>query len=389
MTRAFWRSVVWVMCMAAGLLSLGPAARLVPPSPAFLLARKFRVLVRLLHLQKWPGPAANYYEQLVDDFPAYPASFLVSRLQAKLMTPEELAALIWQGRQDYLSWGFQPNLRIETPEGLFITNSYGMADREYPLSKAPGTRRIAILGDSTTRGLGVPPESTYRALLEKRLNESSVPNGGPHYEILNFAIDAYAFTQFPAVIERARAFHPDVYLVALTDLDTGPGWSYHLAQLETRGFNFKYLFLRDLMQRSGVNARQSESQVREKLAPYFVSTFRWALTEMQASAARAGAQLLVILIPDVADDQAAMEANFSVVRSVVGELHIPCVDALDSFAGLAGIDVLRVGGYDMHPNVQGHGMICHDLYRKIAADPALWTLVTGGAAGSGKSKNGN
>jgi hypothetical protein len=40
MTGAFWRSVVGVMCLAAGLLSLDPAARLGGPSGKWLAGRR-------------------------------------------------------------------------------------------------------------------------------------------------------------------------------------------------------------------------------------------------------------------------------------------------------------------------------------------------------------
>ena len=38
-----------------------------------------------------------------------------------------------------------------------------------------GTRRIAVIGDSVTRGQGAPFGESFEALLEKRLNDARSP----------------------------------------------------------------------------------------------------------------------------------------------------------------------------------------------------------------------
>ncbi len=44
------------------------------------------------------------------------------------------------------------------------------ADRPEPATPAPAARRIVILGDSLTAGLGLPPDEAYPALIQARLD---------------------------------------------------------------------------------------------------------------------------------------------------------------------------------------------------------------------------
>ena len=53
------------------------------------------------------------------------------------------------------------------------TNSIGLKDREYPLSKLNNTVRIIVLGDSITFGAREEQENSYSELLENKLNKQS------------------------------------------------------------------------------------------------------------------------------------------------------------------------------------------------------------------------
>ncbi len=92
------------------------------------------------------------------------------------------------------------------------TNSIGMADREYPLAKPPGTLRIALLGDSLTASLYLPVEQQFKTLWEKALAQKL----GQPVEIMNFAIDGTGtWEQLQMFHLRARPFQPDAVILAL------------------------------------------------------------------------------------------------------------------------------------------------------------------------------
>ena len=85
---------------------------------------------------------------------------------------------------------FRPNAEgweIKEGENFVHINAYGMRDRERSLIAAPGTTRIAVLGDSMVAAQQVPLDNTMSQLLETKLNAEL---GTPDHpiEVLNFAV---------------------------------------------------------------------------------------------------------------------------------------------------------------------------------------------------------
>ncbi len=88
-------------------------------------------------------------------------------------------------------------------------SSTGLRDTEHLVAKAPGTTRIALLGDSSTEGMQVPLNDTYGKVLERLLNEH-----GQKYEVINFACSGYSTGQQLLQYERdVRQYHPDIVLL--------------------------------------------------------------------------------------------------------------------------------------------------------------------------------
>src|SRR6516162_505269 len=61
-------------------------------------------------------------------------------------------------------------------------NSHGLRGPDFSLTKAPGTYRILMLGDSTTFGWGVREEDTIAQRLQSMLNNQAK---GVSYEVIN------------------------------------------------------------------------------------------------------------------------------------------------------------------------------------------------------------
>lgn len=87
---------------------------------------------------------------------------------------------------------------------------------DYPVKKAPGTIRIATLGDSCTQGCHGTDE-TYPGWMEKILNE----NSDKKFEVLNAGVGSYSSFQG---VQRFRhavlKYHPDIVTVYF-------GWNDH------------------------------------------------------------------------------------------------------------------------------------------------------------------
>ena len=98
------------------------------------------------------------------------------------------------------------------------TNSMGFRGPEWSRQKAPGTFRIALVGDSHAFGFGVPFERTTGELLSHSL---AVSLGRP-VEVLNFAVTGYNSFQELGVLEHfALPMHPDLVVIvpSSNDLD--------------------------------------------------------------------------------------------------------------------------------------------------------------------------
>jgi hypothetical protein len=107
----------------------------------------------------------------------------------------------WTGRNPYC-------LEFSVPVS---TNGVGFRDREWAVDKPPGTRRIALLGDSFIEGIQVPIERTVSRQIESRL-QARFPRR--RIETLNFGVSNYSVGQYLMVFdEYVRRFQPDYVVV--------------------------------------------------------------------------------------------------------------------------------------------------------------------------------
>ena len=111
---------------------------------------------------------------------------------------------------------YRPNAEgweVKEGENFVHINSYGMRDRERAITAAPGTTRIAMLGDSFVVGMQVPLEKTMAQLVERRLNDEFASTG-QSFEVLNFAEGGAALSQSYAIMrERVWRFQPKVIML--------------------------------------------------------------------------------------------------------------------------------------------------------------------------------
>lgn len=113
----------------------------------------------------------------------------------------------------HAGWRNAPNIDT-TPQhhGHVRTNSYGMRNHEdFPVARAPGKRRLLIVGDSYSFGYGVSNEETYAYRLAEML---------PDWEVMNLAVSATGTDQNYLMYEHhGKQFNPDVVLLGFYVLD--------------------------------------------------------------------------------------------------------------------------------------------------------------------------
>jgi lysophospholipase L1-like esterase len=281
-------------------------------------------------------------------------------------------------RRDFLYYEAREN--VDWPEhdgsGRHVTNSRGMTDREYPVERTVGARRIAVIGDSVARGQGAPTGESFEALLENRLNEAHTSDEVRGYELLNFATTGYRLTQMVDVaVEKVPVYKPDVYLVCLTRLSVAGAWGDHMAQLIYDGIDLKYPYLKQLANDAGLDPRDPIGTMRAKLAASRIPTIHWGLRHIRDLARQEGAEMIVVFVP-TANSPESLEPGFAAIRKVVAELDVPLIDLLPVFAE-EDLATVKVRPGNVHPNGKGHRLIFEYLYRTIQSDGVVRDLMFG------------
>jgi lysophospholipase L1-like esterase len=136
-------------------------------------------------------------------------------LSLMIILIESFLTLNHIGEQEYLKVdpviGFahlENKLVTDRSESLGIDkiNSSGLSDVEHTLTKAPGTERIAIVGDSITEALQLPVKERFARVLETKLNAASAQN----FEVINFGVGGFGtgheYLQF---MRDVRRYQPD------------------------------------------------------------------------------------------------------------------------------------------------------------------------------------
>ena len=316
----------------------------------------------------------GYYEQLMEGEgdPRIVETPLTRLFEGKAPWADGLPS-IYVDRGGYLITEARPNMNFIDPlEGPIRTNSYGLFDTEHSLNKAANTRRIAVLGDSIGRGWCVAQEERFDTLTGKQLDAEL----GHHFEFINFSVSGYRMTQiFDVAMEKAPVFHPDTYIVMLTQLSITPTWGEHLVRLVNGGRNLKYDFLRQIVQESGLRKDDSASLREAKLAPYRFRALREMLVRMQAHAEEQSADLIVVLVPSGEDPEVTAN-HFRGVKQALDGTEIPVVDLLDTFDSVD-VATVRRDWFDAHPNALGQRLIAENLQRKVRLEPEAWAAITG------------
>jgi hypothetical protein len=131
--------------------------------------------------------------------------------------PERLPMTIVRAHRTR-GWEMVPNANHYTYEHLVTVNSLGLRGPELPTQKAPGERRVLVLGDSMVYGQGVADDETVPAQLERALGRSGV-------SVINGGLRAYSTAQELALLQDlGPRIRPDLVVLCWfwNDIDADP-----------------------------------------------------------------------------------------------------------------------------------------------------------------------
>jgi lysophospholipase L1-like esterase len=263
-------------------------------------------------------------------------------------------------------------------EGTWVTtNSQGLREREVPLQKPAGTRRVLFLGDSVTFGAGVRNDEPYARLLEADLQA----DGAGQVETINAGVVGYNTIQEQGRLDDSGlAYQPDTVVLTFLVNDlletfsifdhqyepTGPLAS---AKVWLRRNSNLYRFVQDVYWRAAQEIRRSEDGPTEALRKRDRLEDRLATLDQVIQTTRAhGANFLLVLYPDNLDDPvspgpAGERATMrdELIRFAQRE-QVPYVDLTSA---LGDVRDPRAREYrlkeDPHPSPAGHRVIAEAL----------------------------
>lgn len=142
---------------------------------------------------------------------------IVIRMVVGHPLPERLPMTIVRAHRTR-GWEMVPHADHYTYQHLVRVNGLGLRGPEVPEAKAPGERRVLVLGDSTVYGQGVADDETVPARLEKALDR-------PGTTVINGGLRAYSTAQELALLkELGEKIRPDLVVLCWfwNDLDADP-----------------------------------------------------------------------------------------------------------------------------------------------------------------------
>ncbi len=295
-----------------------------------------------------------------------------------------------QGRvrfHPYWFWKLRPGTRgvPDCPDEQINAGGFRGPDR--PQAPIPSRLRIAVLGDSSTFGLGVCQDETYAALLEREL---------PGAEVLNFGMVGYTAFQGEKLLEgRVLAYRPTVILAAFGavnesspalghDVDakfaitsqmnpTLISWSDRLSDL--RIFQLVQAALgrrpdHKFLQQAGENWNRWNRGSQDYVRTQSVASFERSLERIVQLGRSHGARVALIRPPlrVEAENRWPWVNEYSMaIARVASRLTVPHWDVRAAFRGVPNGDETLLQDY-YHPNAAGHRLYARFLAERMRHD---------------------
>lgn len=255
--------------------------------------------------------------------------------------------------------------------------------KDYPYSeqKAPGTFRIAVVGDSYSFAPYMQFTDAFPKVLERMLNLNANAQKG---EVLNLGVPGYSTSHEVEEVDQAIKMGADVIILQITlnDPELKPYRPTGIREFNRFGAlqmseRQKWLFsywhsLRFVVERLHNN------KTRDEYTKYFMdlfenprsrASFESAVKEISQKAKEAQVQLVAVVFPLFGLPLDA-EYPFTPIHTQVGEFlktnEIPTLDLFSLYQGIPLERLQVIPGGDRHPNEIAHRMAAEKIYQWLA-----------------------
>jgi len=353
------------------------------------MSNRFRETLRndQLSLADYEKMERGYYEEILDagrklGTPGNADLEFAGQGAAKAPAPPFEGGPLAQPVDDLREFILKPSLSVDHAGARWTTNTEGMRDQPYSISKPPNTIRIAMVGDSIGAGWGVGDGQPFESLVETALDRESKARGGPAVEILNFAVPGHGPGQRWEHFNRVGwKYEPDLILFESTQADLG--WDERrLRGLLPRGIGWDSPMYKDVLDRARPPRRGSLDSYKRVLRPYREQFAAGVMRAAGADCEARGVPVALVIIPRVGKPAEAMEVRHLTEMAQRARFH-SILDLSDTYRNLPPAS-LAVGPNDYHPNAKGHEMLAMRLHAAFSEQLAsCWSLALSRSAKPG------
>jgi D-alanyl-lipoteichoic acid acyltransferase DltB (MBOAT superfamily) len=267
----------------------------------------------------------------------------------------------WRETDDMLKGELVPNTEIMTKGGVVAINQWGLRDKPYEKVKPAHTYRVVLLGDSHAFGSGVANDEIFEAVLEKRLNNEQ---GSLKYEILNFgAPGSFLLRQLMVLDDKALAFSPDAVFLMAHRRDEVRAVE-DLAKAVKKGQRIPYEYLREIVQRAGVNKDMSLFNIKRRLMPFQNDILSWGYQRVVDICRSRGIRPVWLFVP--MPYERLQERNISEYTTAAQAAGFEIINLIHAYNAKEPYVITLP--WDAHPNALGHKLLADHLYEKLSPE---------------------
>lgn len=260
-------------------------------------------------------------------------------------------------------------------------NNAGHRGADIALKKAPGTYRIAVLGDSVTYGYNVQLPDTFVLQLQERLNAAPAPH--PRYEVINFAVSGYGtVSELELYKTKVAAYDPDLVLLQYTLNDAMPTemviQTVTDAKTAGRGFGKLATYSRLL---AWLQLRWQEATRAARVSGNYATFYdeqKWwqrvdqSVVELKALTQQEQRRFAVVIFPLLLPyDDYPMTRFHQQVQQLLSREQIPWLDLLSAYSAHPCEALKENPGDHTHPNALGHRIAAEQLQAFLGRERLL------------------
>jgi lysophospholipase L1-like esterase len=297
---------------------------------------------------------------------------------------------------------FEPMLFVDNPKICYKMrpfaacdggrlNSEGYKDNEFVVPKDNHSVRIVMLGDSITKGTGIPFGKTFSDQLEALLNQRNrETDSGLEYEVMNFGVGGYNIvSEIETLRVYALKYKPDIVIlnyfhndndlysfnywfflekITASSVEKNILYQYYLHSekfriqrvlLHSSLYTFCLARIYKCLQRQKGPAAQYEQ--------YDKDIIREKLGELKELSQKNNFKILICMHPTLDYDKLKPSLNYDSTARAAEDLGLGCISLRQRYQDRSQDPriFLRNANDKDHPNFEGHKLIAEALLNEL------------------------